>query len=333
MKYYISLFTMAAFVMFIVSCQSNENQSEDDQSETEEDSVQVHTGGMILGGEYGGKEFAIAQGNEIDKMMDVIKSYNEMDVEKIWKNSADSVSVLSFDGTKTKLTKEEMTGYFSSLDSVNWVIDAMVPLEIVGEDVVKIIVLTREKAYMKNGEAMKMRLVEEFTFEDGVMAGVRQWTADLNEEIEAIPSYGNPDGAMIFTGDHKGKEMMIAKGNEMDQMMKIIDDFNDMDAAAIWENSADTVTMYAADGNVRKLTEDSMKGFFDSADSVDWAVSEIIPLEVEDTSIKKVIIDSYETINSKEGDDSYIRLFEVFTFKDGKLVTISQWTAEVEKEM
>ncbi|MCX2745521.1 hypothetical protein OO013_16695 [Mangrovivirga sp. M17] len=333
MKNITTIFGMAIFVILIASCQSKEDQSEDNQSEMEVDSIQIQTGGMILGGKYGGKEFAIARGNEIDIMMDIIKSYNEMDAEKIWKYSADSVAVLSFDGTKTKLTKEDMTGYFSSLDSVTWVVDAMVPVEIVNEDVVKIIVLTREKAYMKNGDVMKIRLVEEFTFIDEVMAEVRQWTADLNEEIESTPSYGDPGGAMIFTGEYEGKEMVISSGNEMDQMMKIIDDFNDMDASSLWENSEDTVIMYAENGKVIKLTEDYMQGFFDSADSIDWAVSKIIPLEIKGTNVKKVIVDSHETMNLKEGDQSKIRLFEVFTFKDGKLVAVSQWTGEFEKDM
>jgi len=47
--------------------------------------------------------------------------------------------------------------------------------------VVKILLDTRETAFPKNGSPYGISLLEEFTFENGKVVSIRQWTRELVE--------------------------------------------------------------------------------------------------------------------------------------------------------
>jgi len=81
------------------------------------------------------------------------------------------------------LTKEDMTGYFTTVDSLTWDLNYAIPLQVAGTNIVKSILDTREISYMKNGQVNRVNLLEEFTLENEKMGTVRQWSAELPADM------------------------------------------------------------------------------------------------------------------------------------------------------
>ncbi|MDZ7755990.1 hypothetical protein [Rhodohalobacter sp.] len=144
---------------------------------------ELQSGGLILSGELSGSEFTIATGDELDHFMQMVEAFNQMDAAAIWEFSADSVSILGAEGNLNYVTQADFEGMFSTIDSLSWEIDAAIPVQVTGTDIVKILADTREVMNYKDGTVMRVRLMEEFTFEDGLLTGVRQWTAELPEDM------------------------------------------------------------------------------------------------------------------------------------------------------
>lgn len=159
-------------VLVIASCQP-ENSSRQE----------VPSNGKVLTGELSGNEFTIATGNEDEIFMEMIESFNRMDAEALWSNSAETVTMHSADGTVNQLTQDAMAGFFSTLDSLSWEMDAIIPVKVVGSNQVKIMADGREILYMKDGTVRNFKLFEEFIFENGQLVEVRQWTANMAEDM------------------------------------------------------------------------------------------------------------------------------------------------------
>jgi uncharacterized ubiquitin-like protein YukD len=160
------------FTFTLLGCQ----QQQTDQNE-------VTSGGVILSGELSGNEFAIATGDELDNFMQIVEAYNQKDAAGVWEFSADSVSILGVEGNLNYVTQADFEGMFSAIDTLSWDIDAAIPVRVTGTDIVKILADTREVMNYKDGTTTSVRLMEEFTFENGMLTGVRQWSADLPEEM------------------------------------------------------------------------------------------------------------------------------------------------------
>lgn len=154
-------------VFLVVACQPKDNQQK------------APANGMVLSGDLSGSAFTIATGNEDETMMDMIDAFNRMDAEALWASAADTISFHGSDGTVGPLTKADMAGLFSTVDSLSWDVDAVIPVKAEGSSRVNVIVDGREILYMKDGTVQRMKLLERFIFEDGLLVGVRQWKADL----------------------------------------------------------------------------------------------------------------------------------------------------------
>ena len=144
---------------------------------------EVTSGGVILSGEHSGNEFTIAIGDELDIFMQMVDAFNQKDVAAIWEFSADSVSILGAEGNLNYVTQADFEGMFSAIDTLSWEVDAAIPVQVTETDIVKILADTREVVNYKDATVSRVRLMEEFTFENGQLTGVRQWTAALPEDM------------------------------------------------------------------------------------------------------------------------------------------------------
>jgi len=170
MQYLIKSIGLFLCVCLFAACQPQQQAAEPQEPET---------GGMIMNGELSGSEFAIATGNEMDTFMTIVERFNNLDAAGIWEFSADTVSMIMIDGSTQMLTQAAFEGMFGGLDSVTWEMDAVVPLRVVGTDLVKVMVDSREVMYMKDGTVSRVRLFEEFTFNNEILTNVRQWSAEM----------------------------------------------------------------------------------------------------------------------------------------------------------
>lgn len=156
--------------------------------------------------------------------------------------------------------------------------------------------------------------------------------AACQPQQQQTPPTPPPANGKIFTGELSGNAFAIATGDEYQDFMDMVDAFNRMDAQALWAHSADTVSFRRADGKEGPLTQADMAGMFATADSLDWSMNAVIPVQVTGTKIVKIIADSRETIYSKDGNVSRTLLLEEFTFDKGTMVAIRQWTADTEAD-
>jgi len=82
---------------------------------------------------------------------------------------------------------------------------------------------------------------------------------------------------------------MMATSGEGEQIMEIIDAFNNMDVEGVFAHSADTVRMSSADVSAIQMTREAMSGWFASMDSVKWNVGAVIPVQREEGTSVSVI--------------------------------------------
>jgi hypothetical protein len=138
-------------------------------------------------------------------------------------------------------------------------------------------------------------------------------------------------GAVMEDGEPRWGLMMAASG-EGEQMMEIIDAFNNMDVEGVFAHSADTVRMSSADGSTIQMTREAMSGWFASMDSVKWNVGAVIPVQREEGTSVSVIVDGMQTDYYKDGTVESYRLMERFVFTDGVMNRVYQYTAVIPEE-
>ncbi|MDZ7714784.1 MAG: hypothetical protein U5J95_01090 [Balneolaceae bacterium] len=136
----------------------------------------------------------------------------------------------------------------------------------------------------------------------------------------------------VLLGEQAGSEFVIAAGDEDEKMMETIEAFNNMDMDGLWEHMADTVTFHMADGFEGPFTKEMMAGFMAEADSVQWEVMSIIPVQAKGSNSVRVLLDSHEKIYMKDGSVVDKKLFEEFIFEEGTVVKIRQWDAATAME-
>ena len=166
----------AVLLMFMISvtaCQQSPDSSPENQ--------QVMAGAVMQDGEPQWS-LMMATSGEDEMMMDIIDAFNNMDVDGVFAHSADAVRMSSADGTTMQMTKEAMSGWFASMDSVKWDVAAVIPVQREEGNNVSVIVDGMQTDYYKDGTVDSYRLMERFVFTDGVMNRVYQYTAVIPEE-------------------------------------------------------------------------------------------------------------------------------------------------------
>lgn len=165
-----------ACALFLTACQPTQNEDARDPQEP-------LTNGRIMSGELSGSEYAIASGDEYDLFMQMVEDFNRMDAEALWVPAADTVSFRTADGNVGPLTQADMAGMFTTMDSVSWKMNSVIPVQVAGTNIVKIIADSKEVFYSKDGSVNRVKLMEEFTFDNGTMVKVRQWSAQWPKDM------------------------------------------------------------------------------------------------------------------------------------------------------
>jgi len=170
-----SFLLLALGITFLVACQSEEKTDNSDKPPAN---------GKIFTALGQDDAFIIGRGNEDELVIDMLEAFNKMDAEALWEHAADSVLFRFRDGTVDTLTQADMSAYFASVDSVQWMVGALIPIEIVGGDRVSVLTDGTETIYHKNGSVEKFKLFERFIFENSKLVAVHQWEAGIKEGSE-----------------------------------------------------------------------------------------------------------------------------------------------------
>lgn len=125
--------------------------------------------------------FAIATSNEDEIVIDILEAYNKMDAEAIWEHAQDSVYFQYYTGETDTLSQADMNNYFASVDSVQWMVGAVIPIKIIGGKRVSVLTDGTSTIFHKDGTQERFKLFERFIFQDKKLVGVSQWRAEANQ--------------------------------------------------------------------------------------------------------------------------------------------------------
>ena len=153
----------------------------------------------------------------------------------------------------------------------------------------------------------------------------------LAAAVACQPAAETPMAGSVLSGELEGAKFKMATGDEYDKFIAMNEAFNNMDAAGVFANAADSVSMHAEDGSVSVLTEEMFEAYFGMMDSVKWDLYAVIPLQVEGSEATSLLVFGREIRHMKDGTVWDKGLFERFVYRDGKMTAVYQWTKEPEE--
>ena len=141
--------------------------------------------GMSYGGKFFGKEqnsnsgrpFVFSNRNETKIIEDFVASYNKMDVDGMKNAFAEEFTLNDYRGQKVKYKKSELDNFFKPFKSVNWKLNAIIPIKIANTDAASgVIVRGTESRVLKNGRKWKKDLMEIYYFDlEGKISSMEQF--------------------------------------------------------------------------------------------------------------------------------------------------------------
>ena len=141
--------------------------------------------GMSYGGKFFGKEknsntgrpFVFSNRNETKIIEDFVDSYNKMDVDGMKNAFAEEFTLNDYKGQKVKYKKSELDNFFKPFKSVNWKLNAIIPIKIANTDAASgVIVRGTESRVFKNGRKWKKDLMEIYYFNlEGKISSMEQF--------------------------------------------------------------------------------------------------------------------------------------------------------------
>ena len=141
--------------------------------------------GMSYGGKFFGKEqnsntgrpFVFSNRNETKIIEEFVNSYNKMDVDGMKNAFADEFTLNDYRGQKVKYKKSELDNFFKPFKSVNWKLNAIIPIKIANTDAASgVIVRGTESRVFKNGRKWKKDLMEIYYFDlEGKISSMEQF--------------------------------------------------------------------------------------------------------------------------------------------------------------
>jgi hypothetical protein len=141
--------------------------------------------GMSYGGKFFGNEknentgrpFVFSNRNETQIIENFVENYNKMDVEGMKTAFADEFVFNDYRGQKTTYKKSDISNFFKPFRSVNWKLNAIIPIKIANTDAASgVIVRGTESRVFKNGRKWKKDLMEIFYFNlEGKISSMEQF--------------------------------------------------------------------------------------------------------------------------------------------------------------
>ena len=141
--------------------------------------------GMSYGGKFFGKEqnsntgrpFVFSNRDETKIIEEFVNSYNKMDVDGMKNAFADEFTLNDYRGQKLIYKKSELDNFFKPFKSVNWKLNAIIPIKIANTDAASgVIVRGTESRVLKNGRKWNKDLMEIYYFDlEGKISSMEQF--------------------------------------------------------------------------------------------------------------------------------------------------------------
>jgi hypothetical protein len=127
----------------------------------------------------GGAKYTIGSDKNVETVKEFIKGYSNLDVERIFNVSNDSIKVYLHNMEEPmQMNRELLTQMFSNYDSIQATPIYFLPYQVNGWDNSVVQVVSKEVRFLKDGGIEKERLLEKFMInKDGKVTAVRQFDA------------------------------------------------------------------------------------------------------------------------------------------------------------
>ena len=137
-------------------------------------------GGKFFGNEKNentGKPFVFSNRNETQIIENFVENYNNMYTEGMKEAMAEEFTLNDYRGQKTNYKKSDLDEFFKPLKSVNWKLNAIIPIKIRNTDAASgVIVRGTESRVFKNGRKWDKELMEIFYFNlEGKISSMEQF--------------------------------------------------------------------------------------------------------------------------------------------------------------
>ena len=146
------------------------------------------TGGKYIPEQINSKNkettFEFSNRGEIEAMEKFAKAFNAMDSKACAELLADKVIIHDFDGNIINFTKEMLPAMFDEYSSLNWKLNAIVPLKLTNTDPISsAFVSSTEKRVFKNGTVWEKELNESFNFDlNGKIFEITQFSRAMDKK-------------------------------------------------------------------------------------------------------------------------------------------------------
>jgi hypothetical protein len=136
------------------------------------------------------------------------------------------------------------------------------------------------------------------------------------------------------TSEWSGRPLVFSNRGEVEVIEKLVEDYNNKDAAGCSEAFAEGAEFLDSEGNKMILTTELWKTMMDGFKELSWKVYSIVPLKIQNTDTESgVTVFSRERRVLTDGTIWEKELVEWFYFnKDGKISRATQYERNLPKE-
>ena len=285
----------------------------------------AQTAGVFLGeGDNNGKSFTIGTNASVETVKKIAKDYSSKDVDAMMSNYTKEFSEKAMDWSAE---------WLGSMETITMDPYMIIPVKMEGSENTMVLTWSAEDRNFKDGSIENLNLMEIFTVDkDNKVTAFSQWSNRMKTSNFGL-NYGGK-----FIGDGKsewsGRPLVFSNRGEVEVIEKLVEDYNNKDAAGCSEAFAEGAEFLDSEGNKMILTTELWKSMMDGFTELSWKVYSIVPLKIQNTDTESgVTVFSRERRVLTDGTVWEKELVEWFYFnKDGKIARVTQYERNLPKE-
>lgn len=285
----------------------------------------AQSGGVFLGeGENNGKSFTIGSDASVETVKKIAKDYSSKDATALLSSYTKEFSDRAMDWS---------TKWLGSMETISMDPYMIIPVKMEGSENTMVLAWSTEDRNFKDGSIENLNLMEIFTVDkENKVTAFAQWSRRLESSNFGL-NYG---GKFIGNGSSEwsGRPLVFSNRGEVGIIEKLVEDYNNKDAAACAEAFADGAKFLDSEGNKMVLTNELWESLFESYTELSWKIYSIVPLKIQNTDTESgVTVFSRERRVLEDGTVWEKELVEWFYFnKEGKIARATQYERSLPKE-
>ena len=269
-----------------------------------------------------GKSYTIGTDKSLNLVLDGLKAYNALDLEKYL-----TYSSKEYNTDKSVAFQKKWFGSLKKVEEKPWF---AFPLRVEGSNQDLVFVFAEENREFKNGSKEKLYVAEINTLNaDGKVVGFNQF-----QFIPKTNEFGRTTGGKVYTAEGDTTTFTFTNRGEVELIEKFKAAYNKMDGKACTEFFTDSLSVSNEKGEVMRISKNGWLKYFDNIQSIDWKIGSILPTKISDTDpISGITVRSRTKVVLKDGTVKETNDMVYFSYSlEGKIAGISIWNKPVFKK-